>query len=271
MPLFHVAGAIDCCLSPLTAGSEVLLPTAAGLRNPEVVAGHWRMVERFRPTFIGGTPTSLVALLNVQTNGADLSSLRFCFAGAALLSAALSDAFAKHVGVRVHQAYGMTECTGLITVAGAHAVPIAGTVGSALPGVDVCARRVLADGKVGERLPPGESGLLVVRGPNVFPASGNKRRRRPTRRLCRGDTRPLRGAPREHTRNPCRSARAYAALGSRTACPPEVNRRAAGAADNRRGQGRQAGAAARRSYARNQGMHWRLAGFCRSESRNDRG
>jgi len=147
----------------------VLLPTAAGLRNSEVVAGHWRMVERFRPTIIGGIPTSLVALLNVPTNGADLSSLRFCLTGGAMLSAALSDEFAKHVGVHVHQVYGMTECAGLITVAGAHTAPIAGTVGSAPPAVDICARRTLADGKLGECVPPGESGVLVVRGPNVFP------------------------------------------------------------------------------------------------------
>jgi fatty-acyl-CoA synthase len=49
MPLFHVAGAIDCCLSPLAAGGEVLLPTAAGLRNREVVAGHLRC-STFRRT-----------------------------------------------------------------------------------------------------------------------------------------------------------------------------------------------------------------------------
>jgi fatty-acyl-CoA synthase len=127
------------------------------------------MVERFRPTMIGGIPTSLVALLNVPTNGADLSSVRLCFTGGAMLSAALSEQFAKHVGVPVHQLYGMTECAGLITVAGAHAAPVAGTVGCAPPGVEIRARRALADGKVGECLPPDESGVLVVRGPNVFP------------------------------------------------------------------------------------------------------
>jgi fatty-acyl-CoA synthase len=169
MPLFHVAGAIDACLSPLAAGGEVLLPTAAGLRNPEVVTGHWRMVERFRPTIIGGIPTSLVALLNVPTNGADLSSVRLCYAGGAMLPAALSEQFAKHVGVPVHQVYGMTECAGLITVVGAHAAPVAGTVGCAPPGIEIRARRALTDGKVGECLPPDESGVLVVRGPNVFP------------------------------------------------------------------------------------------------------
>jgi fatty-acyl-CoA synthase len=169
MPLFHVAGAIDCCLSPLAAGGEVLLPSAAGLRNPEIVTGHWRMVERFRPTIIGGIPTSLVALLNIPTDGADLSSLRFCVTGGAMLSAPLSDQFSKHVGVPVHQVYGMTECAGLIAVAGVRAAPIAGTVGAAAPGVEINVRRALADGKVGESMPSGESGVLVVRGPNVFP------------------------------------------------------------------------------------------------------
>jgi fatty-acyl-CoA synthase len=169
MPLFHVAGAIDFCLSPLAAGGEVLFPTVAGLRSPEVVAGHWRMVERFRPTIIGGIPTSLVALLNVPTNNADLSSVRLCLAGGAMLSALLSEQFAEHVGVPVHQIYGMTECAGLISVAGAHAAPITGTAGCAPPGVEIGARRALADGTVGECAPPGESGVLVVRGPNVFP------------------------------------------------------------------------------------------------------
>ncbi|MCL2429600.1 MAG: AMP-binding protein [Alphaproteobacteria bacterium] len=169
MPLFHVAGAIDCCLSPLAAGGEVLLPTAAGLRNPKVVTSQWRMVERFRPTIIGGIPTSLVALLNIPTNGADLSSLRCCVTGGAMLPTSLGEQFAKHIGVPVHQIYGMTECAGLIAVASVHADPITGTVGTAAPGVEINVRRALADGKVGECVLPGESGVLVVRGPNVFP------------------------------------------------------------------------------------------------------
>jgi fatty-acyl-CoA synthase len=49
LPLYHVAGAIACTLSPLGAGSEVLIPTANGLRDRDVIAGHWRMVERLRP------------------------------------------------------------------------------------------------------------------------------------------------------------------------------------------------------------------------------
>jgi fatty-acyl-CoA synthase len=168
LPLFHVAGSIICCLSPLAAGGEVLIPTAAGLRNPEVVAGHWRMVQLFRPTIIGGIPTSLLALLEVPTDGADLSSVRFCFTGGALVPAALSEAFRSRFGIQVHQAYGMTETAGLISVASLEDVPIAGAAGHAPPGIEIEVRRLLGDGTLGECVPPGVSGVLLVRGPNVF-------------------------------------------------------------------------------------------------------
>jgi fatty-acyl-CoA synthase len=168
LPLFHVAGSIGACLSPLAAGGEVLIPTAAGLRNPEVVAGHWRMVERFRPTIIAGIPTSLVALLDVPASGADLSSVRFWISGGALLPAALGEAFRSRFGIEVHQVYGMTESTSLISVVSAHEVPIAGAAGYAPAGIEIEVRRLLVDGTLGERVQAGESGVLVVRGPNVF-------------------------------------------------------------------------------------------------------
>jgi fatty-acyl-CoA synthase len=167
-PLFHVAGSIACCLSPLAAGGEVLIPTAAGLRNPEIVAGHWRMVELFRPTIIGGIPASLIALLDVPTNGSDLSSVRFCFTGGALLPSALGEAFRSRFGIQVHQVYGMTETACLISVVSAHTIPIAGAAGHAPPGVEIEVRRLLGDGTLRECVQSGESGLLVVRGPNVF-------------------------------------------------------------------------------------------------------
>jgi fatty-acyl-CoA synthase len=168
LPLFHVAGSIGACLSPLAAGGEVLIPTASGLRNPEVVAGYWRMVERFRPTIIGGIPTSLGALLEVPTHGADLSSVRVCVSAGAVLQPAVGEAFRSRFGIQVHQLYGMTETASLISVVGAHEVPIPGAAGHAPPRVEIEARRLLADGTVGEFVPAGESGMLVVRGPNIF-------------------------------------------------------------------------------------------------------
>jgi fatty-acyl-CoA synthase len=65
LPLFHVAGSLLLGLAPLSAGAEILVPTPGGLRNPQVIARHWALVEQYRPTIVGGIPTSLVALLDV--------------------------------------------------------------------------------------------------------------------------------------------------------------------------------------------------------------
>jgi fatty-acyl-CoA synthase len=153
----------------LAAGGEVLIPTAAGFRNPEVVAGHWRMVEHFQPTIIGGIPTSLGALLDVPTNGADLSSVRLCITGGALLPRALGVAFSERFGMPVRQIYGMTECAGLIAASDTHYDPLVGAIGHTPPGVEIGARRILSNDTLGDSVRPGEPGVLVVRGPNVFP------------------------------------------------------------------------------------------------------
>jgi fatty-acyl-CoA synthase len=134
-----------------------------------VVANYWRIVERLRPTMIGGIPTTLVALLDVAKNGADLSSVKHCVTGGALVSATLTEAFTRRFGIPVHPVYGMTECAGLITAAAVDIAPVPGTVGCAPSGVEIHARESLPDGMVGAPVAAGESGVLVVRGPNVFP------------------------------------------------------------------------------------------------------
>src|SRR5258708_10334308 len=50
LPFVHVAGSIICCPSPSAAAGEVLIPTPAGLRNPEVVAGPCGRLWRSGPT-----------------------------------------------------------------------------------------------------------------------------------------------------------------------------------------------------------------------------
>jgi fatty-acyl-CoA synthase len=169
MPLFHVAGAIASCIVPLAVGAEVILPTAAGFRDRAVIANHWRLVERLGATIIGGIPTSLVALLDVPTNGADLSSVKRCFSGGALVSADLANAFTERFAVPVHPVYGMTECSGFVTAADVATAPVPGTVGRPPPGVEIQVRQSLPDGAVGDGVAPGASGVIVVRGPNVFP------------------------------------------------------------------------------------------------------
>jgi fatty-acyl-CoA synthase len=174
LPLFHVAGSLLTGLAPLGAGAELLVPTAAGLRNPEVVAKHWAMVEQHRPTVIGGIPTSLVALLDVPLNGADIGSVKFCATGGAPLPPDVANEFQKRFGLPVLQIYGMTECAGLIAVAPTGRTPDYAAAGYRIGGIEIEARALLADG-VGQTLPAGENGVLVTRGPHVFQGYLDKR------------------------------------------------------------------------------------------------
>ncbi len=47
-PLFHVAGVLPGSLAALSAGMEVVIPTPSLLRNRDVIANYWRLVEKHR-------------------------------------------------------------------------------------------------------------------------------------------------------------------------------------------------------------------------------
>ena len=52
-PLFHVAGTIVAGLSVFMAGAELLIMSPAGLRNPAIVAGFWRLTAQYKATLVG--------------------------------------------------------------------------------------------------------------------------------------------------------------------------------------------------------------------------
>src|SRR5438067_12605715 len=71
----------------------------------------------------------------------------------------------KRFSLVVHEGYGLTEAAPIVTTSAiGRGEPAAGTIGPALPGVDV--RLVDADG--GDVLPDDPGGIWV-HGPNVFP------------------------------------------------------------------------------------------------------
>ncbi|MEP6721178.1 MAG: AMP-binding protein, partial [Variovorax sp.] len=108
-PLFHVAGVLPASLAALSAGVETIMPTTALLRSKAVVANYWRLVEKFRPTSLSAVPTVLAALANVPLAGADISSIKYCRTGAAVLAPELAARFERLFGLHVHESLGMTE------------------------------------------------------------------------------------------------------------------------------------------------------------------
>lgn len=168
-PLFHVAAAMPCGLGPFMRGSHLLLMSPAGFRDPAMVRNFWKVVERYRVSIAGGVPTAVGAVLDVPLDGADLSSLQFGLTGGAPAPHAVVQRWEQVTGTRLYEVLGMTETSGVVSVALRHGEHRAGSVGFPLPYTRAEVRRVLPDGAVGEVLPSGQTGVLVIRGPHVSP------------------------------------------------------------------------------------------------------
>jgi fatty-acyl-CoA synthase len=154
LPIFHVAGALVNSLGGLASGLQMVLPTLAGFRNPAVINQHWRLVEQYGVTISGGIPTSVAAMLEVPIGCHDISSLRFMLSGGAPVPAALCEQVAKVTGLNLYQAYGMTECAGVIALPNLQYPSTPGSAGN-------------VSGEVEVRI--AEGGEICVRGPTVFP------------------------------------------------------------------------------------------------------
>ena len=154
LPLFHVAGATVMGLGALASGTEQILPTPQGFRDPAVIADHWRMVEHYRVTVTGGIPTSVASMLEVPVGDSDLSSLRFLVSGGSPVPAALCHNVRAQTGRELYPIYGMTECAGAISMPKTDAPARPGSAGYVGPQADI---------KIDER------GEICVRGALVFP------------------------------------------------------------------------------------------------------
>jgi len=89
--------------------------------------------------------------------------MRLFISGSAPLLAETHESFEQRTGLRILERYGMTE-TNMNTSNPYNGERKAGTVGFALPGVDI----KICDPESGMGLAADEIGVLEVRGPNVF-------------------------------------------------------------------------------------------------------
>jgi fatty-acyl-CoA synthase len=112
VPMFH-ANAWGLVYAAMLAGADLVMPDR--FLQPEPLM---RLIEAERPTLAGAVPTIWNALLlYVRANGGDLSSLRLVPCGGSAVPHALMEAYEKELGVRIVQAWGMTETSPLGSVA----------------------------------------------------------------------------------------------------------------------------------------------------------
>ncbi len=169
LPFFHSFGFTGTLCLPAAVGVGVVFHP-----NPLDTRGIGPLVRDHAVTFLLATPTFLQLYLRGCAPG-DFGSLRLVMTGAEKLPDRLATAFEEHFGIRPLEGYGCTECAPVVAVntpdfraAGFRQVGgKRGTIGHPLPGV--CVRVVdVNNPRSLTPLPLGESGLLLVRGPNVM-------------------------------------------------------------------------------------------------------
>ncbi len=169
LPFFHSFGfTVTLCL-PLVLGTGVIF-----YPNPLDARGIGTTVREHQITVMLATATFLQLYLR-GVAPADFGSLKLIVTGAEKLPERLAAAFEERFGIRPFEGYGCTECSpavavntwdyraaGFYQVGGKH-----GKIGQPVPGMSVRITEAEAPWG-GKSLPPGESGMLLVRGPNVM-------------------------------------------------------------------------------------------------------
>jgi long-chain acyl-CoA synthetase len=142
--------------------TQVLVPDARDLGSL------LKVIDAHKPTLFPGVPTLYAALSrhrHVESGKYDISSINFCISGAAALPPEVQRHFQAVTGARLVEGYGLSEASPVT-----HCNPLGeedhiGTIGVPLPGTD--ARIVDEAGEI-EIQPPGERGVLCIRGPQVM-------------------------------------------------------------------------------------------------------
>ncbi|MFD0683786.1 long-chain fatty acid--CoA ligase [Actinomadura fibrosa] len=163
VPMFH-ANAWGLPYAAVMAGAALVMPDRFLQAEPLV-----RLIEAERPTVAGAVPTIWSDVLrHAREHGSDLGSLRLVPCGGSAVPEALMRGF-DEIGVRIVQAWGMTETSPVATVAhppagatGEDAWQARVTQGRILAGLEI---RIVGDGDV--VLPnDGEAvGEVEIRGP----------------------------------------------------------------------------------------------------------
>jgi malonyl-CoA/methylmalonyl-CoA synthetase len=163
LPVYHAHGlfvAIHCVL--LSGASMIFQPR---FDAEKVLEAMQEKRDGFlRGTVLMGVPTFYTRLLaEPGLTREACATMRLFISGSAPLLAEAHRAWFERTGHAILERYGMTE-TVMNTSNPYDGERIAGTVGPALPGVEI---RV-TDPETGALLPQGEIGMVEVKGPNVF-------------------------------------------------------------------------------------------------------
>ena len=164
MPLFHIHGLIAALSAPLSAGGEVCCSPGFNALK------FFSWLNEVKPTWYTGVPTMHQAILLRAPGNQEIVKnhrLRFIRSSSSALPPTVIAELERVFGVPVIEAYGMTEAAHQMASNPLTGQRKPGTVGpSGGPEIRVVDER-------GSTVPHGETGEIVIRGPNVMSAYEN--------------------------------------------------------------------------------------------------
>ncbi|MEQ9695815.1 acyl-CoA synthetase [Shimia sp. SDUM112013] len=168
LPLFHVFAVHVIMQASIASGAQVVFPTPQGYRGDGVFDNFWKLIERWKISFIITVPTAVAALMQRPVD-ADISTVKTAFSGSAPMPMELFKRFESTCGVDIVEGYGLTEATCLVSCNPPTGAKKVGSVGLPLPYTDVRIYKETDEGPV--ECATDEVGEICVANPGVF--SGN--------------------------------------------------------------------------------------------------
>ncbi|GER66873.1 long-chain-fatty-acid--CoA ligase [Weizmannia acidilactici] len=160
IPLFHVFG-MTCAMNyaVYTGAESIMLPR---FELEEVL----KTIKETQPTYFPGVPTMYIAITNhPKAMEYGIHSIKTCNSGSAPMPMGLLREFEEKTGAVIVEGYGLSEASPVT-----HCNPVfgrrkPGSIGVGLPSTDY----KIVDVATGmEELKPGETGELIVKGPQVM-------------------------------------------------------------------------------------------------------
>jgi fatty-acyl-CoA synthase/long-chain acyl-CoA synthetase len=161
LPLFHVFACHVILMASLCSGAHVVFPTPAGYRGDGVFDNFWKLIERWKISFIITVPTAISALMQRPVD-ADVSTVKTSFSGSAPLPLELFRRFEEATGVTIVEGYGLTEATCLVSCNPPGGQKKVGSIGVPFPHTDV---KII---KNGTECATDEIGEICVSNPGVY-------------------------------------------------------------------------------------------------------
>lgn len=158
LPVFHVFALTVVVNAPLIKGATILLVPRF---SPSDV---FKIIRSQKATIFAGVPT-MYNFMHQFPNGKkeDFESVRLAISGGASLPVALLHNFEEKFNVGISEGYGLSEASPVTCFNPLDRERIPGSIGTSIINVE---NKIVNE--LGEEVPIGEVGELIVRGPNVM-------------------------------------------------------------------------------------------------------